>query len=260
MRGPSARAVVATVAAVTVGVAVVDQARPALLQPVREVAAQAWSPVQRAVGATDERVTGLTAERDRAVAALGDARQVAADRRAAAAVFGSAQVAGHRVRAARVVGFETNPVTALVQRVTLDVGRADGVDTDRAVVSADGLVGRVASVTTHSCTVVLITDRSSVVAARVGSGTLATVTGIAPPGVGARPPGQISLQSVAGTAIAAGQPVTTLGSLGSRPYPAGLIIGHVASVDPVSQLRPPSGAVRPAVDLSRLDVVGVLLS
>lgn len=260
MRRPSARAVVVAAAAVTLTVAVADQARPALLQPVRTAAAQVWSPVQRALEATDDRVATTTEQRDRASLEAGQLRRTVAEDAAVERLLGSASATGHRLRPARVVGFETNPATAVVQRVSLDVGTADGIGVDRAVVSADGLVGRVDSVTRSSCTVVLVTDRSSIVAARVGSGALATVTGSAPLGAGARRPGLLSLQSVAGTAIAAGQPVVTLGSLGGRPFPAGLVIGTVVSVDRASDVHPPSGAVRPAVDPSRLDIVGVLTS
>lgn len=260
MRRPTARSLLVVATALTLTVVVADQARPALLQPVRDVAADVWSPAQGALGATDQRVASLTAERDRAAMELADARQNEADRAAVAALLASPAAKGRHVRAARAVGFEVNPSTAVVQQVSLDAGSADGIQVDQAVISAAGLVGRVASVTATSSTVVLITDRSSVVASRVGDGTLATVTGAAPAGVGARGPGLISVQSVAGTAIAAGQPVVTLGSLGGRPYPAGLVIGTVVSVDPASAVRPPTAVVRPSVDLSTLDVVGVLTS
>lgn len=65
---------------------------------------------------------------------------------------------------------------------------------------------------------------------------------------------------VAGGGVARGDQVTTLGSLGGAPYPPGLVIGTVTSVDPASDTRPPSATVRPDIDLSRLDVVGVLTS
>lgn len=247
-------------AAATLGIAVVDQASPHLLAPVRDVAADVWSPLQRAVGTTDERVRTLTAERDAATRQLADARQWSSDRAAVEKLMGSAAAAGHTVRAAQVIAFETNPRTAVVQRITLDVGSNDGIHSDRAVISADGLVGRVSSVAKTSCEVTLVTDPSSVVAARVGSGVLATVTGRSPTGVAAHPPGDVSVVVVGGGQVARGDRVTTLGSLGGTPYPPGLSIGTVTGVDPASDTRPPSATVRPAIDLSSLDIVGVLTS
>ena len=216
--------------------------------------------MQRAVGSTDERVRTLTAERDAATRQLADAQQWREDRAAVEKLLGSSAAAGHTVRAAQVIAFENNPKTAVVQRITLDVGSEDGIEDDRAVVSADGLVGRVSSVAKTSCEVTLVTDPSSVVAARVGSGVLGTVTGKSPTGVAAHPPGDVSVVVVAGGAVARGDRVTTLGSLGGTPYPPGLLIGTVTSVDPASDTRAPSATVRPAIDLTRLDVVGVLTS
>lgn len=216
--------------------------------------------MQRAVGSTDERVRTLTAERDAATRQLADAQQWREDRAAVEKLLGSSAAAGHTVRAAQVIAFENNPKTAVVQRITLDVGSDDGIEDDRAVVSADGLVGRVSSVAKTSCEVTLVTDPSSVVAARVGSGVLGTVTGKSPTGVAAHPPGDVSVVVVAGGAVARGDRVTTLGSLGGTPYPPGLLIGTVTSVDPASDTRAPTATVRPAIDLTRLDVVGVLTS
>ncbi|PWJ24616.1 rod shape-determining protein MreC [Branchiibius hedensis] len=247
-------------AAATLAVAVVDQASPHLLAPVREVAADVWSPLQRAVGSTDERVRTLTAERDAADRRLADAQQLQSDRAAVEKLLGSSAAAGHTLRAAQVIAFETNPKTAVVQRITLDVGSDDGIHSDRAVISADGLVGRVSAVAKTSCEVTVVTDPSSVVAARVGSGVLGTVTGKSPTGVAAHAPGDVSVVVVAGGGLARGDRVSTLGSLGGTPYPPGLVIGTVVNVDPHSDTRPASATVRPAIDLSRLDVVGVLTS
>lgn len=247
-------------AAATLGIAVVDQASPHLLAPVRDVAADVWSPLQQAMGSTDERVRTLTTERDTALRQLADDRQVSSDRAAVQKLLGSSAAAGHTVRAAQVIAFETNPKTAVVQRITLDVGSSDGIHDDRAVISADGLVGRVTSVAKSSCEVTLVTDPSSVVAARVGSGVLGTVTGRSPTGVAVHPPGDVSVVLVAGGQVTRGDQVTTLGSLDGTPYPPGLVIGTVTSVDPASDTRAPSATVRPSIDLTRLDIVGVLTS
>ena len=53
--------------------------------------------------------------------------------------------------------------------------------------------------------------------------------------------------------------VTTLGSVGGGPYPPGLRVGTVTSVDPPRGQLTATASVRPAVDPTTLDVVGVLL-
>ena len=53
--------------------------------------------------------------------------------------------------------------------------------------------------------------------------------------------------------------MTTLGSVGGRPYVPGIVVGTVTAVDPPRGQLTATAAVRPAVDPSRLDVVAVVL-
>ena len=59
--------------------------------------------------------------------------------------------------------------------------------------------------------------------------------------------------------MAAGDRVTTLGSVGGRPYVPGIVVGTVTSVDPAQGQLTATAVVRPAVDASRLDIVAVVL-
>ena len=144
------------------------------------------------------------------------------------------------------------------ERVTLDVGSRDGVKADVSVVNADGLVGRVVAVSPWTCDVLLVGSAGLVVGVTVGSpGTLGSV-GSGAQGDHRRPAGELNLTVVERGAVRPGDAVTTLGSVGGSPFPPGLRVGTVASVDEVPGDLTPTAAVRPAVDLSTLGVVGVL--
>jgi rod shape-determining protein MreC len=71
----------------------------------------------------------------------------------------------YRTVAARVIAVDAGGWS---EQVVLDKGRADGVDSERGVISESGLVGQVFAVTAHTASVVLVTDRNSSVAAMVG--------------------------------------------------------------------------------------------
>lgn len=187
--------------------------------------------------------------------------QLVAQTREGAAVAGLAgapDLAGSTFLAARVVGVGRQGAAG-PERVTLDIGSKDGVRADLSVVSADGLVGRVVEVSPWTCDVSLVGGADVVVGVRVGAaGTLGSV------GSGARGPrhrsaGLLNLTVVERGSIAVGDPVTTLGSVGGSPFPAGLRVGTVQEVDRSPGDLTPTAAVRPSVDPTTLDVVGVLL-
>jgi rod shape-determining protein MreC len=90
------------------------------------------------------------------------------------------------------------------------------------------------------------------------SGTLGSLTGAA--GERPRPAGQLSLELVQRGAVRVGDSVTTMGSVGGRPFVAGIHVGRVTAVDPHRGQLAPTAAVTPSVDVSTLDIVGVLLS
>lgn len=160
--------------------------------------------------------------------------------------------------AARVVATETDLSGG--RTVTLDVGHRDGVVADSTVVAAAGLVGRVVSVGPWTCDVQVLGSGGSVVGVRVGeAGTLGAVG----PGSAAtharRPPGSLSLDLVEPGTPAVGDEVSTLGSVGNRPYVAGVPLGRVVAVDPGRGAVTRSATVVPHVDLDALDVVAVVV-
>ena len=236
-------------------VALLDLSGLVGLTPVRQGAAVVLGPLERALGPggdpSPEEVAGL---RDAVASAAGG--DVAAG---AAAVLAAPGLEGVRVVLARVVAVgRSGP--AGPERVTLDVGARDGVEVDRTVVAAEGLVGRVVAVAPWTSDVVLLGGPDVPVGVRVGeAGVLGQAAGSAVPGAPAPAPGTLSLGLVERGRVAVGEQVRTLGSVGGRPFVPGVVVGTVASVDDTAGRLAPTGLVSPAVDPTTLDVVGVVL-
>jgi rod shape-determining protein MreC len=145
--------------------------------------------------------------------------------------------------------------------VILDVGSRDGVVVDSTVVAAEGLVGRVVAVGPWTSEVQVLGAAGSTVGVRVGTaGTLGAVGPRSAEAHASRPPGTLSLDLVQPGTPQVGDAVTTLGSVGDRPYVAGVPVGRVVAVDPERGLLTRSATVRPSVDLDALDVVVVVVS
>ena len=154
-------------------------------------------------------------------------------------------------RAARVVA--GNPTPGMLT-VLIDRGTADGVAADMAVISAEGVVGRVlGEPAARTARVELLVGRNAGAAAtleRSGAGGLvsggATVAG-APALLLDYVPNIVDVQP--------GERVFTSGQDGI--YPPGFLVGFVSDARPGALFR--EVTVRPAVDVSRLDVVLVVL-
>jgi rod shape-determining protein MreC len=159
---------------------------------------------------------------------------------------------------------EYHPVTSTVVAkspsiwyvtVTIDKGSASGIRVNDPVINGEGLVGKVAQVTSGAAQVDLITDSSMGVSARIGS---SNATGIVQPKVG--DPSSLLMQYLpANTQAASGEYVVTSGtvsSAGESLYPPGLVIGQVSSANEESGYT--SVNVRPIANLHNLDVVQVL--
>ncbi len=135
----------------------------------------------------------------------------------------------------------------------LDKGSADGLGRDMAVITADGIVGKVREVFPHSAQVLAINDQTS------GAGVILQTTrirGILRGNAAGRP--QI-IGILADRRIQPGEPVLTAG--GDQIFPRGLPVGVVEKV-----VRDPEREnfidviVKPAAQLDRLDEVLVITS
>ena len=136
--------------------------------------------------------------------------------------------------------------------VRIDAGTAQGVRNNMTVISADGLVGRVKSVSKQTSLVVLAIDPGSSVGVRVArTGELGLVTG-----AGLGPLHFIPLNPEAKVKV--GDTLIT-GPYGATTYAAGVTLGTVAKVSSRGR-NGTSATVTPSVSYSALDVVAVVLT
>jgi rod shape-determining protein MreC len=147
-----------------------------------------------------------------------------------------------------VVGVEPNPY---LRYVTINVGSLQGVETGMPVVSGGaGLIGRVAQVGPRTAEVQLLTDTDSAVAALLQT---SRVTGL----VVGQPDGTLRMEYIPQEQhIDVGDIVLTSGLGGFMPK--GLVIGQVTEVLQMDYALFQSAVVRPAIDLSRLELVLVI--
>lgn len=160
----------------------------------------------------------------------------------------------YTVTPARVIGLGS--AQSFNHTVTIDAGTADGVRPDMTVLNGDGLVGRVVRATEATATVLLIGDRNSTVGGRLNS-TMAL--------------GFVSGRGEVGSSAAldyklvdlkarpkVGDRIVTWGSSGNAPYVPGVPIGEVTSVTSVQGALGSTALVKPFVDPSRIDLVGIV--
>jgi rod shape-determining protein MreC len=141
--------------------------------------------------------------------------------------------------------------------VTIGVGSGDGVSVDDPVISGDGLVGQVSSVTGGSAQVTLLTDHTSAVSAKV---VPEGVQGVVKPEIGN--PEELILDFIDSTrSVHRGESVVTSGwrSQGlSSLYPPNLPVGEVTRASIGEQEASQRVDIRPFADLADLDLVQVL--
>jgi rod shape-determining protein MreC len=133
--------------------------------------------------------------------------------------------------------------------IYIDKGTRDGVKPDMAVITADGVVGKVLRVFKSTAQVLLINDQTSGVGAILEKTRLQGV-------LRGTPAGEVVLEKVmADESVEPGERVLTSG--GDQIFPKGLPVGTVTKVSPGSELFL-NIRVRPAADLSRLEEVLVV--
>ena len=160
-------------------------------------------------------------------------------------------VPGRQVVGARVIGVRLDPKG--LQLVTVDRGADHGLERMMPVVVGGGVVGRVHAVTGSTADVLLITDRNSSVAVRVErSRARANVRGTGSTD-GCRL--EYALRS---DDLVEGDLLMTSGTDGV--FPRGLPVGKVASLRRSGQGLYQRADVAPAVDMTKLEEVLVLVS
>ncbi|MBU6148180.1 MAG: rod shape-determining protein MreC [Actinomycetales bacterium] len=229
-----------------------------LLAPVQASVREGWVTVNAyfvGVGelvAVRDEVAQLQLENQR----LRAATRVASDqRRRIRELDALLRVAGlgeYRLVPARVIA--TGTAQSFTSTVSIDAGRLDGIRPDMTVLNGDGLVGRTALVFDRSATVVLITDPESSVGSRLeDSGEIGFLTGT----------GRIDaldyrlLDPLA--PIGVGDRLVTWGSVDGRPYVPGVPVGEVVDVAGQTGQLTRQAVIRPFVDTTRLDLIGVVI-
>lgn len=136
--------------------------------------------------------------------------------------------------------------------VTINVGSAQGVAEGMAVIGADGLVGRVTRVSGGYATVMLLTDPTSGVAARLARTRAAGLVR----GTG---DGRLVFDPVAAdTSVRVGDTVVSQAYEGGV-FPDGIPIGVVSKLEPSASGLVQRALVQPYVRPGSLDVVAVVV-
>jgi rod shape-determining protein MreC len=148
--------------------------------------------------------------------------------------------------AAQVIG---SSGSELSRSVYIDKGERDGIKPDMAVITADGIVGKVLRVYGSTSLVLLIDDQTSGVGALLDKTRLQGI-------LRGTPSGEVVLEKVmSDETVPAGEMVLTSG--GDGIFPKGLLVGTVTKVSLGSELFL-NIRVRPAADLSKLEEVLVV--
>jgi rod shape-determining protein MreC len=150
--------------------------------------------------------------------------------------------------AAQVIGTSGTDRSSLVY---LDKGAADGLKPEQAVITPDGLVGKVRDVWGHTAQVVLLNDASS------GAGVVLSssrIRGI----LRGTANGQVVIDDLTSDArIKVGDQVVTSG--GDRVFPRGLPVGAIESIAPDPRHQPYTMiTIKPNANLLRLEEVLVV--
>jgi len=149
--------------------------------------------------------------------------------------------------AAQVIGSSGSDLSRVIY---IDKGENSGIKRDMAVITAEGVVGKVLLVYPNEAQVLLISDQSSGVGAILEKSRLQGV-------IRGAPNGEVVLEKVmSDEQVPSGETVLTSG--GDRIFPKGMPIGTVTKVGPGKDLFL-NIKIKPAADLSRLEEVLVLL-
>ncbi len=148
--------------------------------------------------------------------------------------------------AAQVIGSSGSEQS---RSVFIDKGDKNGIKTDMAVITADGVVGKVLRVYRSTAEVLLIDDQTSGVGAILDKTRLQGI-------LRGTPAGEVVLEKVmSDEMVPPGEQVLTSG--GDGIFPKGLLVGAVTKVSTGSELFL-NIHVRPAADLSKLEEVLVV--
>ncbi|MEY2964505.1 MAG: hypothetical protein RLZZ228_318 [Actinomycetota bacterium] len=248
---------------------IVFDLRGGLTQPLRSVGETVLGSAERAMagvvvpvrnlvdslgdlGSADERIAALEQENAQLRAELDTAANDRARIEDLNALLGLVSTNEYTTVPAQVIA--VGPAQGFAWTVTIDAGSRDGVERDMSVISGAGLVGRTIDVGPTTSTVLLIVDATSSVGGRLsGTSQIGIVSG-----TGRQD--SLTMQLLDPLAVVdVGDVVVSFGSEGGRPYAPGIPIGVVAEMRGTEGQLTRSAILEPYVDISRLDIVGVVL-
>ena len=150
--------------------------------------------------------------------------------------------------AAQVIGSSGSDQSHVL---TIDKGSNDGLKPDMAVITTDGIVGKLRDVFPGTSQVLEIDDQTS------GAGVVLESTRVRAILHG-NPAGRVEINNLtADPRIKAGEKVLTSG--GDQIYPRGLAVGTIESIAPDPEHQPYTAiTIRPAVNLNRVEEVLVI--
>jgi rod shape-determining protein MreC len=226
--------------------------------PVERVAGDAASPFvgffHAASGNDSAEIAALQKQNDQLRAELARSQVSNADEAQLGSLLRLAGKHGYRVVAGTIIaaGGEYSDT------VTINAGSAEGVAPNETVLNGDGLVGTVTAVTSGTATVQLATDANATVGVRTAdTNQIGALTG-----TGQTMAGNDELRLTLFSASAVlhpGETLVTFGSVGGRPYVAGLPVGAVLTVTSQPGSLTQTALVRPFADFSGLGVLGVVV-
>jgi rod shape-determining protein MreC len=148
--------------------------------------------------------------------------------------------------AAQVIGSSGSDLS---RSVYIDKGSNDGVEPDMAVITANGIVGKVLRVYASTSLVLMINDQTSGVGAMLEKSRLQGV-------LRGTPNGEVILERVmSDEQVTPGE--TVLSSGGDQIFPKGLPVGTVSKVSPGREMFL-NIQIKPSADLNRLEEVLVV--
>lgn len=160
------------------------------------------------------------------------------------------QAAGrYRMVAARVIARDpSNWFRTLI----IDRGQAQGIRKDMAVVTYEGLVGRVIGVTANTAEVLLIVDQEGAAGAMLQASRTPGIVRGGPPGSGL-----LEMVHIPSNATIQPNDVVITSGLGGV-FPKGLRIGYVERVEPEAGGLMTKATIKPYVDFDRLEEVLII--
>ncbi len=228
--------------------------------PVERVANDVTSPVSSVFDwvtggpSSDSKIASLQAANAKLRAELSAAQLSKSDEQQLSSLLQLAGRGGYRIVAGSVIAAGQD----YTDSVTLDVGRKDGVRAHETVLNGEGLVGTVTQVSADTSTVLLATDASAVVGARMaGSNQIGSVAG-----TGQELSGPTTLKLTlfdANAVLQKGQSLVTFGSVRDTPYVPGVPIGQVTKLEGNAGSLTQTALIKPFVNFTSLGVVGVVV-